>query len=160
MAAWLSAKGEIVEDMRLGVMPFVGMVGFIAALIMLEPDMGTTIMVAVITGTLFFVAGARISHTLTLAMWLYRRTVIAQYSPNTVRLTREQFRSCLMAVTADERHMDWLIGRKLTDRDRSPGYNRLKGIFAKRMDGEIKRMVRLPSPDWAHGNGAGKRTAS
>lgn len=100
------------------------------------------------------------SHTLTLAMWLYRRTVIAQYSPNTVRLTREQFRSCLMAVTADERHMDWLIGRKLTDRDRSPGYNRLKGIFAKRMDGEIKRMVRLPSPDWAHGNGAGKRTAS
>lgn len=67
MAAWLSAKGEIVEDMRLGVMPFVGMVGFIAALIMLEPDMGTTIMVAAITGTLFFVAGAKLTHVLALA---------------------------------------------------------------------------------------------
>lgn len=67
MSAWLTAKGEIVEDMRLGVMPFVGMVGFIAALIMLEPDMGTTIMVAVITGTLFFVAGAKLTHVLALA---------------------------------------------------------------------------------------------
>lgn len=66
MSAWLHAKGEIVKDVSLGVMPFVGMVGLTAALIMLEPDMGTTIMIAVITGTLFFVAGAKLSHVVTL----------------------------------------------------------------------------------------------
>lgn len=66
MSAWLHAKGEIVKDVSLGVMPFVGMVGLIGALIMLEPDMGTTIMIAVITGTLFFVAGAKLSHVVAL----------------------------------------------------------------------------------------------
>ncbi len=66
MAAWLAAKGEIVRDLSLGVLPFVSMVGLIGALIMLEPDMGTAMMVAMITGTLFFVAGARLAHIATL----------------------------------------------------------------------------------------------
>ena len=67
MAAWLAAKGEVVRDFSLGVVPFVAMVGLIGALIVLEPDLGTAVMVAAITGTLFFVAGARLSHVLVLA---------------------------------------------------------------------------------------------
>jgi len=66
MAAWLSAKGEVIHDVSLGVLPFVGMVGLIGALIMAQPDLGTAIMVAAITGTLFFVAGARMFHVLVL----------------------------------------------------------------------------------------------
>lgn len=67
LAAWLTAKGDQLKDFSLGVVPFVAMVGFVAALIMLEGDLGTTIVVGAITGTLFFIAGARITHTLTLA---------------------------------------------------------------------------------------------
>ncbi|MCA9850555.1 MAG: putative lipid II flippase FtsW [Dehalococcoidia bacterium] len=67
MAAWLSAKGEVIHDVSLGVLPFVGMVGLIGALIMAQPDLGTAIMVAAITGTLFFVAGARLFHVMVLA---------------------------------------------------------------------------------------------
>ncbi len=66
MSAWLAAKGPILRDFSLGVIPFVGMVGIVGALIILEPDLGTAIMVAAITGTLFFVAGARIFHVLVL----------------------------------------------------------------------------------------------
>ena len=66
MAAWLAAKGDIVRDFALGVLPFVSMVGLIAALVLLEPDLGTTVMIAAIAGTLFFVAGARISHVIAL----------------------------------------------------------------------------------------------
>ncbi len=66
MAAWLSAKGEVIHDVSLGVLPFVGMVGLIGALIMAQPDLGTAVMVAAITGTLFFVAGARMFHVLVL----------------------------------------------------------------------------------------------
>jgi cell division protein FtsW len=62
MAAWLSAKGDLLHNFSLGVIPFVSMVGIVGALIVLEPDLGTAIMVAVITGTLFFVAGARLFH--------------------------------------------------------------------------------------------------
>lgn len=66
MAAWLSAKGGVIHDVSLGVLPFVGMVGLIGALIMAQPDLGTAIMIAAITGTLFFVAGARLFHVLVL----------------------------------------------------------------------------------------------
>ncbi len=66
LSAWLASKGDIVKDLSLGVLPFVGMVGLIGALIMLEPDMGTAMMVALITGTLFFVAGARLTHLIAL----------------------------------------------------------------------------------------------
>lgn len=67
LAAWLTAKGDQLKDLSLGVFPFVAMVGFVAALIMFEGDLGTTIVVGAITGTLFFIAGARLTHTLTLA---------------------------------------------------------------------------------------------
>jgi cell division protein FtsW len=62
MAAWLTAKGEILHDVSLGVLPFVGMVGVVGALVILQPDVGTAIIIAAITGTLFFVAGARLFH--------------------------------------------------------------------------------------------------
>ena len=67
MSAWLAAKGDVVRDVALGVVPFVGMVGLVAALVMLEPDLGTAVLIAAITGTLFFVAGARLVHVIALA---------------------------------------------------------------------------------------------
>lgn len=67
IAAWLAAKGEQVKQFSLGVVPFVMMVGLVGGLIMLEPDMGTFLVIALTTGTMFFVAGASISHVLTLA---------------------------------------------------------------------------------------------
>jgi cell division protein FtsW len=67
MAAWLSAKGDILQDFSLGVVPFVGMVGLIGALIYFQPDLGTAVIIGLITGTLFFLAGARLFHVLVLA---------------------------------------------------------------------------------------------
>ena len=67
LAAWLAAKGDVLHDLALGVLPFVGMVGIVGALIVLEPDLGTALVIAAITGTLFFVAGARLIHVISLA---------------------------------------------------------------------------------------------
>ncbi|MDA0353121.1 MAG: putative lipid II flippase FtsW [Chloroflexi bacterium] len=67
MAAWLASRGDALKNFSLGVLPFVGMVGLVGALIMLEPDLGTTVMIAIITGTLFFIAGARLVHVIALA---------------------------------------------------------------------------------------------
>jgi cell division protein FtsW len=67
LAAWLAAKGDAVRDFSLGVVPFVSMVGLVGALIILEPDLGTAVMIAMITGTLFFLAGARLWHVVVLA---------------------------------------------------------------------------------------------
>lgn len=62
MSAWLAAKGEAIRDLAMGVTPFVTMVGLVCSLVIVEPDLGTTITIAAIAGTLFFVAGARVTH--------------------------------------------------------------------------------------------------
>ena len=67
LSAWLAAKGDLLHDLQLGVFPFVGMVGIVGALVVLEPDLGTALVIAAITGTLFFVAGAKLAHVATLA---------------------------------------------------------------------------------------------
>lgn len=68
IAAWLAAKGEQVRQFSLGVIPFVMMVGLVGGLIMLQPDMGTFLVIVLTTGTMFFVAGSSISHVLTLGL--------------------------------------------------------------------------------------------
>ena len=50
------------RDFQLGVAPFVAMVGLVTALVLLEPDLGTATVIALITGTLFFISGARLVH--------------------------------------------------------------------------------------------------
>lgn len=66
MAAWLATRGDTVRELLLGTLPFTFMAGIVAALILVEPDLGTAALVVVITGTLFFVAGARVWHVLAL----------------------------------------------------------------------------------------------
>jgi cell division protein FtsW len=68
MSAWLAAKGKaVVQDFTMGVLPFIGMVGLVIGLILVQPDLGTAVMIAIITGALFWVAGARLVHVMTLA---------------------------------------------------------------------------------------------
>lgn len=86
---------------------------------------------------------------LAICMWLYRRMVITPWSPRTPKLTREMFGKCLMALSANEQYLDWLVGRQLRDRDRSPAYGRMKQLFARRLEDEMGRKVALPQPPWA-----------
>lgn len=90
---------------------------------------------------------------LTLSIWMYKHLVLSQYSPKTPKLTKELFQRCLMALSADNDYLDWLVGRQLTERDRSPAYARMKGIFGRRIAQETGRKVSLPSPAWAHDSG-------
>lgn len=87
----------------------------------------------------------------TLCAWLYRRTVIGQYSAKSVRLSKDLFAKCLMSLAADPAYSDWLVGRAVRDRDRSPGYQRIKSIFARRYQEEMGRKAVLPAPAWTNG---------
>jgi hypothetical protein len=88
------------------------------------------------------------SLNLIICMWMYRRMVVTQYSPKTPRLTKDMFRKCLMSVSSTGDYLDWLVGRKMSERDRSPCYARLKAIFAKRIEVELGSKVFLPAPAW------------
>jgi cell division protein FtsW len=58
VAHWLSSKGEKLRQVTYGLVPFAILIGFIASLIILEPDFGTTILIVAAAGTMFFIAGA------------------------------------------------------------------------------------------------------
>ncbi len=64
VSAWLAGRGEHVRAFWTGFFPFVVLVGLVAGLIMLEPDLGTTIVIVLTTMTLVFVAGASLTHLL------------------------------------------------------------------------------------------------
>jgi ParB-like nuclease domain len=85
---------------------------------------------------------------LTLCMWLYRRLVITPYSPRTPKLTKDMFTKCLMSVSAATAYVEWLVGRQLSERDRSPAYARIKREFAKRIEEETGKKALMPSPSW------------
>lgn len=86
---------------------------------------------------------------LVLCMWLYRRLVIVQYSPKTPRIDGDVFKKCLMSLSAESQYLDWLVGRQLGERDRTPAYNRIKAVFVKRIGLETRKAVALPAPSWS-----------
>lgn len=59
-ADWLSQKGETVRNLWYGLVPFGIILGVVVGLIMLEPDMGTSLVFIAIGTTMFFVAGAHL----------------------------------------------------------------------------------------------------
>ena len=89
---------------------------------------------------------------LTLCMWLWRRTVLSQTGRSS-RFTVQQFIKGLMALSADSHYVEWLLGRNMGERDRSPCYGRLKVIFARRLTEELGHKAVLPQPAWHLGAG-------
>lgn len=62
VSAWLASRGPQISRFSLGFVPFVLILGVVGGLIVAEPDMGTTIIIVLTASTLFFVAGAPLTH--------------------------------------------------------------------------------------------------
>jgi cell division protein FtsW len=62
VSAWLTSHKREVKSFAMGFVPFVLLVGLVAGLVMLEPDMGTTLIIVLTMVTLFFVAGGSLTH--------------------------------------------------------------------------------------------------
>jgi hypothetical protein len=85
---------------------------------------------------------------LVMCMYLYRKLVL-EPNPRRPPLPIEMFRKCLMSVSANTSYCDWLQGRSISERDRSPCYRRLKTIFADRLAIEYHgKIFKLPKPEW------------
>jgi cell division protein FtsW len=58
IADWLSKRGQRLRRVAYGLVPFATIMGLLAGLIMLEPDMGTAVVLVLIGGMVFLIAGA------------------------------------------------------------------------------------------------------
>lgn len=87
---------------------------------------------------------------MTILAWIWRRTVTGQYSSKTTKITKGQFLSCCMSLSASQQYLDWLVGRNGTrDRDRSPCYGRIRQIIQHRLTQDGLKKFYFPSPLWA-----------
>ena len=58
LAHWLANRGKLVGQFKAGMVPFLLIAGPVIALVFKEPDLGTTVVIALTAFTMFFVAGA------------------------------------------------------------------------------------------------------
>jgi len=82
ISEWLLKRGERVRSFRYGLIPFGAVAGVVLALILMQNDMGTTLVVAAIALIVFFVAGATPTHLLLpLAVGLPSAIILAAGTP-------------------------------------------------------------------------------
>lgn len=62
IADWLSKRGQKLRHVTYGLVPFAIILGLLSGLIILEPDMGTATVLALVGGVVFLVAGAEWKH--------------------------------------------------------------------------------------------------
>jgi cell division protein FtsW len=62
MAAWLSAKNAHIGSFLRGLLPFGVIVGTVALLVILQPDISAAVMVLAVAGVMYFLAGANWWH--------------------------------------------------------------------------------------------------
>jgi cell division protein FtsW len=62
LAAFLAKKGEVIEDLRRGILPPLAVAGLLAALVLAQPDLGNCLTLITLTFTLLFLAGGRARH--------------------------------------------------------------------------------------------------
>jgi hypothetical protein len=91
------------------------------------------------------------SLNLTMCMWIYHQLVLRRERgvKRYVVLNSDEFKKCLMAVSAATEYVDWLLGRVAGERDRSPCYARIKAIFVARLKQFPNKTDRMPVPAWA-----------
>lgn len=88
---------------------------------------------------------------MSLCVWFFHAVVLRKERgvKRSVLLSGDQFRKCMMSVSASSDYVDWLLGRILGERDRAPCYSRLKAIFASRLREDTGSKPLLPHPSWA-----------
>lgn len=67
LAVWMESKGDRLGDMGYGFWPLIMIMGIVGGLILIQPDLSAGFTVAIISVTLFFLAGARIFQVLVMA---------------------------------------------------------------------------------------------
>ncbi|MBI2865043.1 MAG: putative lipid II flippase FtsW [Chloroflexi bacterium] len=68
VSSWLATRREAVRHFASGVIPFVAITAIVAGLVLVQPDLGTAMVILFVAAVLFFLAGASLKHLAGLAL--------------------------------------------------------------------------------------------
>ena len=66
VSAWLSGQGKKAESLTAGFIPFLLFLGILIPLVIMQPDMGTALIIVCVVVTVFFLGGGNMSHIIIL----------------------------------------------------------------------------------------------
>ncbi len=93
-AYYLSSAKKNIRDLKMGLLPLLGILGGLMALIAVQPDLSTALMLGVVGGTLLLISRAKISHLAMLSLPLIPAVILG--------INRQSFRL--------RRLHEWLAG--------------------------------------------------
>ncbi len=109
LAAWLGERGDRLKNWQLGLLPFAVIMGFVALLLLLQPDLGTLGIIAMIAGGMYFIAGAPLKQTgAILAVLVVLVLAVAAVSPE--RWSRI---TTIFNPSSDTRGSGWQLNQSL-----------------------------------------------
>ncbi len=109
LAAWLGERSERIKSWQLGFLPFALVTGFVAFLLLLQPDLGTLGIISIIAGSIYFFAGTPIRHSVAVVIAVVAMIGIAAFvSP--LRLARI---TTIFNPQADVRGTGWQLNQSL-----------------------------------------------
>jgi len=109
LAAWLGENRERVKTVTLGLVPFTLIMGFIAVLLLMQPDLGTLGLVFLIAGGVYIVAGAPMKQAL--AVFAIAGVLIVGVAA--VSPLRWKRITTLLNPSADTRGAGWQLNQSL-----------------------------------------------
>jgi hypothetical protein len=89
---------------------------------------------------------------LMVVMWLYRRVSLAPAGPKIHRMSADEFGVAMVSLLNSRTYVEFLAGRALNERNRSPAYARVKALFANHVAEKTGKRPALPQPSWAQGH--------
>ena len=82
LAAWLESRKEELGEIEAGIGPFIAVLGLIAGLMLLQPDIGTLAIVAITSLIVYFVGGGKITHIAVIViLGVLAFSVMVQFKP-------------------------------------------------------------------------------
>jgi cell division protein FtsW len=107
LASWLSSKGMRIREFNYGLIPFAVLMGILIGLVMLQPDLGTSLLLTAIGLSMFLVAGANLLH-------LSLVTVVGGAAFLALALTESYRRDRILVFLnpdADLRNLGWQLAQ-------------------------------------------------
>ncbi|KKU48188.1 cell division protein FtsW [Candidatus Uhrbacteria bacterium RIFCSPLOWO2_12_FULL_46_10] len=68
LSVWLTKRGRRINDFKLTFLPLTAIIAVVAGLIIIEPDIGTAFMIALIASGVYFLAGGRLAYLFSLVL--------------------------------------------------------------------------------------------
>lgn len=109
LGVWLTSKGEKIKQMGYGLLPYGAVVGILAGLVFLQPDISATITIVLVGAIMFFLAGADILQIALTGMVSIAASYAIVLSNVTARTRIAEYVTGLAQVTETSWHVQQAI---------------------------------------------------